>query len=283
MNEKINKYQSRLFNKLFATIPGIRKFSKITNKLNLDKPITQFYSLGKIKFWFANGEKGNKFIFIFGIKNKPLKDITQNDATLIIDFDKEKQFNDDSLGFFSIINSQLHILINYNVLKERYPYFNTGNFKITTKSMNNNLNFKVIDLGNLNEDFIENLEKIIKLSSVLEIINDEENIDKKIVEKNPINKIEQCEICLKNKKEYKSKSDINNLKNLKPELCEKCIEKIITSEFYTKLMPLLKGNETKELNIAKEKFGNAEIFDIGIKLLEKYEIIRYIGVKKLFF
>ena len=33
----------------------------------------------------------------------------------------------------------------------------------------------------------------------------------------------------------------------------------------------------------KEKFGNAEIFDIGLKLLEKYDIIKYIGAKRLFF
>ena len=31
-------------------------------------------------------------------------------------------------------------------------------------------------------------------------------------------------------------------------------------------------NETKDLNIAKEKFGNDQTFDIGLKLLEKYDL-----------
>ena len=288
MNEKelINKYQSRLFNKLFSTLPIIRKFNKTTNKLNLDEPLTHFYAFGNKKFWFSKGEKENKFIFIFSIKNKALQDIKQDDATLIVDFDKDKQFNNTSLGMFSISNSKIHILINYDILKKRYPYFNTGDFKISKfKSIDTNLNLNVIDLGNLDGDFLENLEKLIQLSSVLEILDDEEveKSDKITNKRDTIPKSQQCYICLKDKNKIKINSNLNSLKNLKPELCGRCIEKIVASEFYTKLVPLLRGNETKDLNIARERFGNAETFDIGLKLLEKYDIIKYIGIKKLFF
>ena len=286
MNEKVNQYQTRLFNKLFATLPSIRKLKNPTNEFNLDEPITHIYSFSNKKFWFTKGENKAKFVYFFGLKEKPLKDITLNDATLIIDFDKKTQFNNNSLGLFSVSNSEIHILINYEILKKRYSYFNTGDFKLTTfRSIENSLNIQTIDLGSLTEDFIENLEKLIKLSSVLEIIDDdkEEVIDSKINEKNSSNNPELCSICLKDKNSFKINSNLNNLKDLKPELCGKCIEKILASEFYTKLTPLLKGNETKDLNIAKEKYGNDQTFEIGLKLLEKYDIIRYIGVKKLFF
>ena len=92
-----------------------------------------------------------------------------------------------------------------------------------------------------------------------------------------------CELCSKKKSDYKIDSNLNNLKNLKPELCGKCIEKIVVSEFCTKITPLLKGNMVEDLSIAKEKFGNDQLFEIGLKLLEKYNIIHYIGVKKLFY
>lgn len=286
MNNEIQQYQSRLFNKLFASLPSIRKFSKITNKFNLDEEITHFYAYGNQKFWFAKGEKEKKIVYLFGLKNKSLKDITESDASLIIDFDKDKQFNNTSLGMFRVKNSEIHILINYTVLKKRYPYFNTGNFKITEiLSIDTRQNYKVIDLGSLSEEFIENLEKLIKLSSVLELFEDEEEepADLNNNEKPPKRDSNQCAICEKNKDNFKINSELNNLKNLKPELCGRCIEKIVASEFYTKLSPLLKGNESKDLDIAKEKYGNDQIFDIGVKLLEKYGIINYIGVKKLFF
>lgn len=285
MNEKINNYQNRLFNKLFATLPGIRKFSNTTNQFYFDEPLTHFYSFGNKNFWYAKGEKENKFVYLFSMKNKNLKDISPDDATLIIDFDKNERFNTHSLGIFSIKNSELHILINYDVLKKRYPYFNSGNFNVTQmKSIDKKLNINVIDLGDLNDDFIENLEKFIKLSSTPDVFRntEEDNFDTKSTEET-INKSKQCAICLKDKDGANIHSKLNHLKYLKPDLCGTCIEKIVVSEFYTKLIPLLKGNETKDLNIAKEKYGNSEIFDIGLKLLEKYEIIQYIGVKKLFF
>ena len=209
MNEKITKFQSRLFAKLFSTNPTVIRFSKSTNKLNLDKPITHFYSMKNEPFWYAKGEKGNKIVYIFSIKNKPLKDITQDDATLILDFDKDNQFNNTALGLFNIKNFKIHVLINYNILKKRYPYFKTDSFKIKRlKSLQNDTEFKVIDLGALNEEFIENLEKLIKLSSEIEIFNerDFENND-------TLNNKEEEE---KLKKEFSKQNSVNPYDEIKP-------------------------------------------------------------------
>ena len=275
MNDQINQYQQRLFYKLFATLPSVRKADGFSNDLNFDCVIDSFYYFKNKDFWFTRDKQKDKFLYLFGLKNKPVKDISGKDACLILDFDKNIQFNDNSLGLFSIKSSEIHILINYNILKERYPYINTSNFKITNfKSFDSSIDLEVIDLGNL-DSFIENIEKLINAASM---IKSQENNSGKIKEYS-----DACEICSKKKSNFKLDSNLNNLKKSKPELCGKCIEKIVASEFYTKLTPLLKGNNSDEIKFAKEKFGNDQQFEIGLKLLEKYKIIQYIGIKKLFY
>ncbi len=276
MNDQINQYQQRLFYKLFATLPSVRKADGFSNDLNFDCVIDSFYYFKNKDFWFTRGKQKDKFLYLFGLKNKPVKDISGKDACLILDFDKNIQFNDNSLGLFSIKSSEIHILINYNILKERYPYINTSNFKITNfKSFDSSIDLEVIDLGNL-DSFIRNIEKLINVASMIKSQND--NNPEKIKEYS-----DACKICSKKKSNFKLDSNLNNLKKSKPELCGKCIEKIVASEFYTKLTPLLKGNNSDEIKFAKEKFGNDQQFEIGLKLLEKYKIIQYIGIKKLFY
>ena len=276
MNDQINQYQQRLFYKLFATLPSVRKADGFSNDLNFDCVIDSFYYFKNKDFWFTRGKQKDKFLYLFGLKNKPVKDISGKDACLILDFDKNIQFNDNSLGLFSIKSSEIHILINYNILKERYPYINTSNFKITNfKSFDSSIDLEVIDLGNL-DSFIGNIEKLINAAYMIKSQND--NNPEKIKEYS-----DACKICSKKKSNFKLDSNLNNLKKSKPELCGKCIEKIVASEFYTKLTPLLKGNNSDEIKFAKEKFGNDQQFEIGLKLLEKYKIIQYIGIKKLFY
>ena len=273
MNEKIRQYQLRLFNKLFSTLPSVKKLNSIENDLDLNEPISHIYYFNSKDFWYGKGESEDKFIFIFGPKNKSIHQITTKDATLIIDFDKDTQFNSDSLGLFSVKNSEIHILINNDVLNKKYPNFNTLDLKPTKmQSIDKSLKLNVLDLGSIDDDFIDNLEKLIL---------NQQNL--KIEEKTETSEIDKCKICSKKKSDIKIDSQIKNLQHIRPELCGKCIEKIVVSEFYVKVKPLLKGNDTKILDVAKEKFANDQLFDYGLKLLEKYEIIKYIGIKKLFF
>ena len=276
MNDQINQYQQRLFYKLFTTLPSVRKADGFSNDLDFDCVIDSFYYFKNKDFWFTRGKQKDKFIYLFGLKNKPVKDISGKDACLVLDFDKNIQFNDNCLGLFSIKSSEIHILINYNILKDRYSYISTSNFKLTNfKSVDGSIDLEVIDLGNL-DSFIENIEKLINAASMIK--SQKDNTSEKIKEYSDV-----CEICSKKKSNFKLDSNLSNLKKSKPELCGKCIEKIVASEFYTKLVPFLKGNNSDELIVAKEKFGNDQQFEIGLKLLEKYKIIQYIGVKKLFY
>jgi len=322
MNNQIHKYQQRLFNKLFATLPSVRKSVNFTKNIDIDLEINYFYYFNNKKFWFTKGETEDKYFYLFGRRNKSLKRITGEDTCLLIDFDKNIQFNDKCLGLFSIKNSEIHVLINYKILNKRYPYINTSDFKKNNiKSFDNSLEIETIDLGNLNDDFIENIENLIKESFLVKSqkrfdldvdnsllvrpqkdsnLNEDANLVKsqdssnldinnsdlvklrgKEILKN--NNDSQCKICHKDKSNFKIDDRLKNLEKLKPEYCGKCIEKIFVVEFYNKIMPLLKTNYTEELKSAKEKFGNDLLFDIGISLFEKYQIIRYIGVKELFF
>ena len=285
MNNQINQYQQRLFNKLFATLPSVRKAIDFNKEFNFDVKINHFYCFKNKDFWFTRGKKEGKYFFLFGIKDKPLKDIRGNDACLIIDFDSNIQFNDICLGLFSIKNGEIHILINYNLLKKRYPHINIFDLKLSNiKSFDNSLELDVIDLGDLNNDFIDNLEKLIKAASLIKTKNKSPQSKNKEANIQNVKKdSDECHICSKNKSDFKINSKLTNLKNIKPELCGKCIEKIVVSEFFTKISPLLKGNNSKELKIVKEKFGNDELFDIGLTLLEKYGIIKFIGVKRLLY
>lgn len=274
MNEKIKQYQLRLFNKLFSTLPNVKKINTVKNELKLTDPIIHIYYFHNKKFWYGKGESEDKYVYIFGPKNKAIHKITPEDATLIIDFDKNTQFNNDSLGLFSIKNSEVHILLNNDILNKKYPYFNAGNLKPTQiRSIDRNLKLNVLDLGSISDDFIENLEKLLLNQGNLK---KEDNADSQTASA-------LCSICSKNKSEIKIDSQISDLKNIKQELCGKCIEKIVTAEFYKKVKPLLNGNDTKNIPIAKEKFGNDQLFNYGLKLLEKFDIIRYIGVKNLYY
>ena len=121
MNNQINKYQQRLFNKLFATVPSVKKLKEYEDSLGLDIELNYFYYFNNKDFWFTRGENKEKYIFLFGVKDKPVKNISMNDASLIIDFDKSVQFNNTCLGLFSIKNSEIHILINTALLNKKYP------------------------------------------------------------------------------------------------------------------------------------------------------------------
>ena len=279
MNEKVRQYQLRFFNKLFSILPAVKKLNTAKNELGLNEAISHIYYFHDKDFWFSKGENDEKYVFIFGLKNKAIHKITIDDALLIIDFDKNKQYNDNRLGMFSIKESEIHIVINKDILHKRYPYYSIGDLKTSKfQSIDRTLQLNVIDLGSINNDFIDNLS--ILLNNLNSNKSDANNVEKS---KKQVNTENTCEICLKDINHVKIDANINNLKNIKPNLCGKCIENIVVAEFYDKVKPLLNNNDVKSLDIAKEKFGNDQLFDYGIKLLEKHDIIKYIGVKKLYY
>ena len=167
MNSQIKKYQQKIFNKLFATLPSVKKANGFNENSNFDFKINHFYYSYNKDFWFTNYENDDKYYFLFGLRDKPINDIYGNDICFIIDFDKNIRFNNDCLGLFAIKNSEIHILINIKILKERYPNIDISDFKISKfKSFDNSIELEIIDLADFDNGFIDNIEKLIKMSAM---------------------------------------------------------------------------------------------------------------------
>ena len=61
MNENIINYQRRLFNKLFSTLPIIKKIKTTKNGLNLKEDITHIYHSRNNDLWYTKGETEEKY------------------------------------------------------------------------------------------------------------------------------------------------------------------------------------------------------------------------------
>ena len=140
-----------------------------TSKINKKKSIKNIGELTEIYYskikqtWFSLIEDEQKYYYIFGKYDSP-NDINPQNNSLIIDFTKTEKYDENCLG---IINHK-NIYINKINLLKKYPNINLNNF--TSKHLllfqYTYQNISSIDLGHINKDFIENLEKLIK-----EIVN----------------------------------------------------------------------------------------------------------------
>ena len=140
-----------------------------TFKINKKKSIKNIGELTEIYYskikqtWFALIKDENKYYYIFGKYDSPNNIDPQNNS-LIIDFTKTEKYDENCLG---LINHK-NIYINKINLLKKYPNINLSNF--TSKHLllfqYTYQNISSIDLGHINKDFIENLEKLI-----IEIVN----------------------------------------------------------------------------------------------------------------
>ena len=270
MKHSIMQNQLKLTRKLHHIYPEIK--TVLTDNLDINKELNNIYYNKKKRHWFSKIEYQGKAYYIFG-KDKTRNIIRKNNILLIIDIDLNQDYNPECLGRLVKIKGNIKLLLNNDIFKQKYPQINTDMFHKSNITSNKN-SVRYIDLGFINRDFITNLEII--LTELEKTPNKAEKTPDK-TEKN------SCKICGRNKKSIKVNDNISKIQSKNPEFCGECLEKIIACEFYEKIRPQLKNNETKSINIAREKFANDEVFNYGLKLLEKYNILRYIGVKKLLF
>ena len=240
----------KFYQKLHSILSDIEHLNGNDKNGNFDIELTSIFYKKGYPFWFSKGENKNKIYYFFGTSSKTL-----NNVVLTIDFDSSKEYSKESLGSLVAKDNDVNLLLNRDILKERYPHINPDKFPLKTHDSTD-----YVDLGYLKGDLIKNLQKIIKQAD-----------------------IDLCEICNSDIAATRIDSRLKSLKRIKPHLCGKCIEKIVTCEFFKKSEHLIDNGETKLLQVAREKFGNDELFDFGLKLFEKYSIIKYIGFKKSFF
>lgn len=253
MTNSISQRQEKLYEKLISALPDIK------HENNND-----IFSGKKYDLWFFKTENKSKYIYNFGLNKYDLKS-----PLMIINIDKNFSLSDDSLCWLIENEKGIDFCLNLRLLNKKYPKIDISEFEICEYQ---NKKYIVIDKIE-SENFIKNLELF-----VVKIKDTKKNY---ITNKNSKNH-NKCEICNNNiNKNYSS--EIRKIYEIKPDLCGKCIEKIMACEFLKKADLILQNNETKTLNISREKFSNDREFDYGISLLEKLKILRYIGVKKLFY
>lgn len=162
---KQKQLNKRLFNKLFAEMSGVRKLKQpisIANNIKLKSSLRYLYYSKKTKMWFGFGETDYKYIYFFGIHEKHITLLNTLENSIMVDFDKKNNINENSIG---ILTDDLNVYLNKKIFEEKYPTFNPTQFQEhIIQYFNNGLKSELntIELGELNTNFIDNLNKLIK-------------------------------------------------------------------------------------------------------------------------
>ena len=162
--KKQDQANKRLFNKLFAEMSSVRRVKKpieTVNNIKLTKSIRYLYFSKKSHMWFGSSETKNTYIYFFGFHTKHINQLNSVDNSIMIDFDKNTTFNETSLG---IITDNLTVYLNKEILESKYPTFNTTGLKEhIIKQFDNGIKLELntFELGQIDEDFIDNLKIII--------------------------------------------------------------------------------------------------------------------------
>ena len=162
---KPKEANKKLFNKLFTEMPSVRKINKPideANNIKFKKSIRYLYYSKNTRLWFGFNETVNKFIYFFGIYDTHITKLNTLENSIMIDFDKKNNFNDDSLG---LISDNLTVYLNKKLLEEKYPTFNSTQFQehiIQNYTNSIKMELNTIKLGEINGNFISNLNKLIK-------------------------------------------------------------------------------------------------------------------------
>lgn len=156
INKKIQKEHKQFLNKLKIKFP-LKKEKSYTTK-NIGKIQNIYYSKGR-GIWFAHSETEKRYFYIFGLIYSP-DDFGLDEYLLIVDFPKNGIYNPNCLGLLNKNN----LFINKNNLIKKFPDFDLNNFNVKKSAIfqNTYINLETIDLGSINQNFEENLEKLIK-------------------------------------------------------------------------------------------------------------------------
>ena len=160
-----NQANKRLFNKLFTEMSSVRRVKQPIEKVNnieLTKSIRYLYYSEKSHRWFGLGETENAFIYFFGTHTGHITQLNSVDNSIMIDFDKNTTFNNTSLG---IITDDSTVFLNRDILESKYPTFDPAGLKehiIHQFENGTKLELNAYELGQLDEDFIDNLKIVIE-------------------------------------------------------------------------------------------------------------------------
>ena len=156
INKKIKKEHEQFRKKLIIKYP--LKVGKKYRTKNIGEINNIYYSKGR-GAWFAYSETENKYFYIFGFIDSS-QNVSLEDYILIFDFPKNEIYNKNCLGMINKNN----IYINKNNLTKKFRDINLDNFSIKKSAIfqSTYINIETVDMGNLNENFVEKIEKLTK-------------------------------------------------------------------------------------------------------------------------
>lgn len=163
--EDINK---KLFNRLFLKMSSIRRLKKPisnVNNIKLEKSVKYLYYSDEMNMWFGYGETINKYIYFFGTIEESNNTLDNVKNSLIVDFDKNRFINNNTLGIIGIIKDEPTFYLNKKILEEKYTnnnftYLTEHTIHYSVKHIK--IEIPTFEIGNLYGDFIINLEKLVK-------------------------------------------------------------------------------------------------------------------------
>lgn len=191
--EEINK---QIFNKLFFELDLFKQ--KEIEIENIGK-VNHVYYARNHKIWFTLMENENKAFYIFGL-NK-----SENIYELIIDFSKNYPYCDECIG---ILNNKSIYLHKDNLIK-KFPNLNLQEYTIKNFLFldSKNQNIECIEIGNIMDNFLDTIEKLI-----LDIYHSKKISNSKKSKKQ--NEIEPREIVLKAMKRKKTRKEAAIIANI---------------------------------------------------------------------
>lgn len=185
---KQDELNKKLFNRLFLKMPTVRRLKIPINQvrmLKLDKSIKHIYYSKESNMWFAHSENKTKYFYFIGLHYGHINKLNTVSNSLVIDFDKNNNINDHSLGIINDLD--MTVYLNKELLEKKYPnndFKNINEHILNYFERSTKLKINTLELGKIYGTFYDNLKKLISelpLNSQLkpENISNNENMKSK--------------------------------------------------------------------------------------------------------
>lgn len=274
--DSTNRANNNLYSKLASEFSKIISLKKPIYDKNNPKIKTKFLNYSKKRrMWFSRIIDTENFIYFFGYnygKNsfKGIKPI------LILEFDKNGDYNKDSSGLFVKENGKTSILINPNYFKVHPIGKNIKTITSLDKIEYDNKEFYYIGPIDGNE-FIENINRVCEeIESIDSDLNQKNRLNIKADIESEIAKRpepqDKCVICGEDTKldNIYENSYVLELRKNHMDKCINCINKIIAISAHMQIRKEY-GNSFN-VNDLRERFIDPEFVSYILNLFIKYQL-----------
>ena len=274
--DSINSANNALYSRLASEFSSIVSLKKPIYDVNNKNVKTKFLNYSKKRrMWFSRIIDSDNFIYFFGY-NYGENNFKAIKPLLILEFDKDGEYNEKSSGLFLKEDNDYSVVINSNYLKLHPIKKSIKTINSTQKVEYNNKEFYY--LGRINDDdFIDNINRLCEeLESTDPKLNQKDrfkiksNIENKIAKRPKPRK--NCIICGESTEleNIYINSNVLEIRKNHMDKCINCINKIITLSAYYQIKKEY-GNSF-DVNDLRERFTDPEFVSYILDLFIKYQL-----------